>query len=271
MKKLIHKVFNSLGFEIKRVGEAKLQDRKYSFRPYFIEKNVEGVDFKFFVGDTDGMEWYHTGATDPVWIEMRFIKDKIISEGDTVVECGSHHGCTTVVLSDWVGKKGRVLSFEPNPVNFEILKINLSINGIQNVEPFNIAVGAENGEVDIDISSSNSYVLRNTVSVKTSKVKLINIDSLLDSNPDVLKIDVEGFEKEVLAGAVKLLRKKPKLAIEIHPEMFEKYNTSIKEIFDIINRDNYNFWVQWDDEKQPCPYNFEKEINSRVHLFAIPK
>lgn len=242
------------------------------FKPYFIEKEVEGVRFNFFIGDVDGQQWYHTGCTDPDWPEMRFMKEKIIREGDVIFECGSHQGCTTILLSEWVRSKGKVFAFEPNFENFEILKTNVTLNSIANVELFNNAVGKHSGEITIDASTSNSSIIVDgSVHNKYKTVKMINLDYFQEYHPDVLKIDVEGFEKEVLIGAEKILKTNPKLAIELHTEILPHYGTSVNEIFGLLNRDQYVFWVQWEDDQMPVRYNFERQITKRVHLFALPK
>lgn len=266
MKKLLRKTVNIFGLDVHK------KSFKTKFFPYFLDKEVEGVKFKFFIGDSDGKEWYHDGANDPHWIEMKFVKENIMKEGDVVYECGSHHGCATIMLSQWVGEKGKVLTFEPNPVNYEITKININNNNNNNVEIINAAVGAENGEVIINTTSSNSSIVtKESTKSNVHKVKMINLDSLPEPRPNVLKIDVEGYETDVLKGAKEILKLKPCLAIEIHAEQLHKYNTSVDEVFDLIGKDNYNFWVQWDDQKDPVPYNFDKMITHRIHLFGIPK
>jgi len=266
LKKIIRKIFSAFGLEVHK------KNRRTKFFPYFLDKEVEGVKFKFYVGDTDGKQWYDEEARDPHWFEMKFVKDNMIQEGDVVYECGSHHGCATIMLSHWVGKQGKVVSFEPNPVNFEITKININNNQLNNVELINAAVGAEDGETLLNTTSSNSSIITNESTCgNVHTIKLTRLDSLPGTEPNVLKIDVEGYEADVLKGAKEILKSKPCLAIEIHAEQLQNYNTSVKEIFDLIGRDKYNFWIQWNDQEDPIPYNFEKEIITRVHLFGIPK
>jgi hypothetical protein len=86
-------------------------------RPYIIRKSVEGVDFLFEIRDSHAKLWYDLYCTDPVWIEMGFIRDNLVHPGAVVIECGSHHGCTTIMLSHWVGPGGVVYAFEPGRRN----------------------------------------------------------------------------------------------------------------------------------------------------------
>ena len=91
------------------------------FKPYVKRKTIEGVEFDFYFGNRQGRNWYDINATDPIWDEMRHIRDLLIDEGEIIFELGSHHGCTTILLANWVGPEGKVIAFEPDPVNARIL------------------------------------------------------------------------------------------------------------------------------------------------------
>jgi len=99
--------------------------RNRLLKPYLKKKNIEGVVFAFWISDRDARECYDLQCTDPVWVEMRFIMDHLIGQGDVVLECGGHHGCTAIVLSNWVGADGKVVTFEPHPANCGIIDKNI--------------------------------------------------------------------------------------------------------------------------------------------------
>src|SRR5262244_2929440 len=67
------------------------------------------------------------------------------------------------------------------------------------------------------------------------------------------------------------LRKRPKLAIEVHPEALPGYGTSVQELLSLINLASYEWWVQWDEDQYPQPYNLTTLTTKRAHLFGIPK
>ena len=241
--------------------------RNKNFQPYLTEKKVEGISFKFWIGDIEGRDWYDSQATGLDWIEMRFIRDHLIKSGDIVLECGAHHGLGTILFSNWVGAKGKVVAFEPLPQNCNIITKNIELNKLKNIQLENKAIGEMNGRIKIN-PVSDSYIIR---SGKGIEVELIPLDDFAHLNPGFLKIDVEGFELQVLKGAEKILRERPRIAIEIHTEMLSRYKTSVNEILKILNLDHYEVWIQWDDRKEPEEYDFEKPITKRVHLFCIPK
>jgi FkbM family methyltransferase len=241
------------------------QKRKF-FKPYLKKKNIEGVVFDFWIGDRDGRDWYDLQCTDPVWVEMRFIKDHLIERGDVVLECGGHHGCTAIVLSNWVGVGGKVVTFEPSPANCDIIEKNLRQNGLTNVTLERKAVGAERGITTISDASNSSVTLPG----EGFEVELTCMDEYRQLKPTFLKIDVEGFEMQVLQGAKEILATRPKIALEIHTDRLSGYGASVQDLFRLIDVENYKVWIQWEDGQQPQEYDMKTPIEKRVHLFGIP-
>jgi len=236
------------------------------FAPYVIRKEMEGVSFDFLIGDRTGRDWYDRACiNNPVWLEMRFIRDHLIQEGDVVLECGGHHGCSTILLANWVGEHGKVVSLEPFPPNFRILEENVRLNGLRNVIPKMEAAGAETGTITFDEASSAITSSGRGVAVRVSR-----LDEYEHLNPTLLKIDVEGFEMQVLQGAGKILSKRPKLAIEVHAELLPQFGASVEGILSLIGAADYRMWVQWKDDRQPERFDVGTPIESRVHLFCVP-
>jgi FkbM family methyltransferase len=236
------------------------------FKPYLKRKNVEGVVFDFWICDRAARNWYDLQCSDPVWIEMRFIRDHLIEQGDVVLECGGHHGCTAIVLSNWVGSAGRVVTFEPLPQNCDVIAKNIQQNGLRNVELERKAVGAEPGKISISDASNSSVTLPG----QGVEVELTCLDEYEHLNPTFLKIDVEGYEMQVLQGSKKILSTRPKLAIEIHPAQLSQYGASVEDIFRLIDIENYRVWIQRDAGREPEEYDLRTPIEKRVHLFGMP-
>ena len=239
--------------------------RQKRFKPYIRKKNVEGVVFNFLIGDITGRQWYDT--TDSDWNEMRFIRDHLIQPGDVILECGAHHGCATIVFSNWVGHKGQIIAFEPVPKNAYILQKNIELNDRKNIILERKAVGPKTGRCHIS-GESNSLV---STRGRGIEVDMIRLDEYEHFHPTFLKIDVEGFEIEVLKGAKNILATKPKLDIEIHTRTLKHYGSSAKNVFDFIKTEEYELWILCQDENEPRMYDMKKPIRGRVHLFAIPK
>src|SRR5207245_7836663 len=97
--------------------------------------------------------------------------------------------------------------FEPDRDNFRSLMAHVELNGLQGVvNPVNAAVGAVDGEVGF----TNGRDVENRVvfeeRLQSATVPAVRLDSFFDGQRlDILKVDVEGFEEEVLKGGRELL------------------------------------------------------------------
>ena len=236
-----------------------------NFKSFVLHKRIGSAEFDFFIGDSTGKKWY-SGAHTKESLEMEALHSLLVKPGDTVLECGSHHGFTTLLLSSWVGEQGKVFAFEPSETSFNILKKNIEINHRKNIEPRMAAIGKEKGTIKISDSSCATV----TGEEIGYPVEMLPLDEFQHLKPDVIKIDVEGYEGDVLKGASKILSSKPKLAIELHTELLSRYQTSVSEIFSLIDAEQYNVWIQWRSNEKAVLYNGET-IEKRVHLFCIPK
>ncbi len=135
---------------------------------------------------------------------------------DVVVDVGANYGDTTV----WWGKRhgASVIAFEPLEGVFEILKENVKLNELQ-VELHNTALG--DGK-NLSGHLSGSMFVSSETSGQMS-FKSVTLDSLGMDRIDILKIDVEGFEYEVLSGAKETLRRtSPRIIIETHSKLLKK-------------------------------------------------
>ena len=137
----------------------------------------------------------------------------------TIVDIGGHVGTFAVQSTQMLAADGRVLTFEPEPSNYQLLTRNLKLNGLTQVSPHNQAVGEKPGTATLFISSDNTGghrlnlpdpSARNSVDVEVTTLPLI----LEKTGPvDVLKVDVEGSEHSVLMPFGDLLKSSVKYLI----------------------------------------------------------
>lgn len=249
--------------------------RQSTFQPHVIHLKAEGEEFEFYIGNEVGKEWYDTGHPAPR-AEMRFIRDHLVQRGNLAVECGCHHGFTTLLLSKWTGIRGKIIAFDANSHNAAIATRNMELNAIENVEIHVAAVGNQTGTVHIT-DASNAKVASPFIRGEV-QVTAVRLDDFLEGQiPDLVKIDVEGYELEVLKGLASTLAKKnSKLAIEVHCDGLRNYDASMTNLFEFIGLEEYVCWLGIGDQANEGIQRFtlgESQIPplSRIYLFAVPK
>lgn len=188
--------------------------------------------------------------------------EQICHDGDVVVEVGANIGTHTVMLAKKVGKNGKVFAFEPQRIIFQTLCGNLAINSLLNVYAYPYAVGEQNGMVKIppvDYSTIGNF---GGISVNNKSqgedTNLIALDSFFKlSSLRLLKIDVEGMEKEVLLGAKNLITTfKPVIYIE--NDRIEKSKELIETLWDL------GYELYWHLPRLFNPNNFFKNRENTI-------
>ncbi len=139
-----------------------------------------------------------------------------VSPGDVVADVGANVGLYAVAIARRVGRTGRVIAYEPDAGNAELLRRNLALNGWADVvEVRDVAVGSERGEIPFVSDRQQSRF----DPAGASRVRVVTLDDELDQLA-LLKIDVEGFECAVLQGARRVLaddRRRPRrIFVEAH-------------------------------------------------------
>lgn len=152
----------------------------------------------------------------------------IPKENDIVIDIGSQYGDYSLL---WEKRnKAIVYSFEALNSNVEEMVKDLQLNNSK-INVYSYLIG--NGGY-LSYSIKGDMVISNNSSLK---VKTIKMDDFIFSNnitPNIIKIDVEGFEKSVLQGLLKTLNKyNPKIIIETHSKQLRK------ECNDFLNENNY--------------------------------
>jgi FkbM family methyltransferase len=239
-----------------------------NFHPYVIDKDLDGTRFRFLIGDSIGRQWYDNESRSGMTPEQAFMRDRMIRPGDVIIDCGAHHGMETIPFALWAGSKGRVLAFEPIEENFQILTANVALNGLQNVTCFQYAISSRVGETRMTRESNARETRGANLGVR---VRTTRLDEFTRYQPNVLKIDVEGSEIQALRGAREILALRPRIAIEVHTEALEKNGSNVDELFQLVGRDSYDWWLQAANNEEPLPFRPGGSITKRVLLFALPR
>lgn len=207
-----------------------------------VVKNVriEDVSFQILLKKSNGLvdkTIYMHGIWEPAITEIIFNK---LKSGDVFFDVGANIGYFTLLSARLVGINGVVHSFEPIPRVYYQLSENLKLNNLKNVTAHNFAVGSFENKILINTYDNNigmsSLLKESGDSAEEVEVKVLD-DIFSDTERiDFMKIDVEGFEYEVLKGASKLIKKhKPKILFEINPKRMQLFYKDNNKSFWMLN------------------------------------
>lgn len=159
----------------------------------------------------------------------------LLRKNDLVVDVGANIGAYTVLSSAVIG--ARTIAYEPIPGTYEHLIDNIRINGIDNlVECYNIGIGNTDSILKFtsELDTCNHVVTEND-KCNIMEVSVKRLDDILVNAPILMKIDVEGFESEVIKGAGKLLKSDKLLAVIMELNgCGKKYGFDDKNVHDLM-------------------------------------
>jgi FkbM family methyltransferase len=172
---------------------------------------------------------------------------RVIKPGMVVMDVGANIGAHTVPFARLVTQSGLVVALEPERHNYNTLCGNMAINNLRHVFCFQYAAGPEAGtinvpELDFEHTVNFGGVELNMGATPQSHypVNLAKIDDIGVPGLDFIKIDVEGMEKDALAGATERLKEyKPYLYIE--DDRAEKS----AELRDFIRSQGYKIYLHY--------------------------
>lgn len=227
-------------------------DTSSSFYVTYLDKKADGPTN---MTSQDGLLWEiptnYPGAGTALLIHEPKVRDFLVAlfkEGGVFVDVGANVGAYSVRAA---AKGMTVHSFEPNPETLPVLRRNAEINKVT-LDINEVALGSTTGTVGFFSNGGTSRVTM----AGDREVPVRTLDSFAYPRVDVLKVDVEGYELEVLKGARETLaRCHPAIMIEMHHWIGAESEAAI---FNILLETGYAFQY------------LDRYANGR-HLYALPK
>jgi FkbM family methyltransferase len=184
---------------------------------------------------------------------------------NTSVDVGSNTGKWTYYLSK---VSARVISFEPT---FLLFKLNKKLfSNIKKITTFNFALGSVNASAIIRVPDSNldeasvGKKFNSQMQISTESVRIVRGDKILKNKKiDLIKIDVEGYEVEVLRGLQTTIKNKiPVLIVEIE----KRHNPLFLLSFKMLKLYGYLVFYQKNNRLHLIKSNYKKFINSNQKI-----
>lgn len=166
--------------------------------------------------------------------------NQTLSENAFIIDCGSHIGMSIIFFKS-ICPSSRIIGFEPDAMNYDLLMKNMSYHHLKNVKIINKAVWTSNTTLNFDMEASmSSHIIES--SENGTKVETCRLSDYLDEKVDFLKIDIEGAEYEVLKDIAPKLKYVSKLFVEYHGTF--QQNNELVEMLDILVKNNFRFYIK---------------------------
>ena len=163
-----------------------------------------------------------------------------------VIDVGTNIGWTLLNLAQR-SPQGKIVGFEPDPYNYQVCKENIQLNHLNNIVLLQRGLGAQAAKTTMEVRTPNNRG-GNRISPATTpgsiEVTIERLDQVEElkswTRVDLIKIDVEGYELDVLQGAEGLLQKhQPILFIEIDDNNLKDQGHSAHALISFLNENGY--------------------------------
>lgn len=283
---------SSLFTKIRRIWQmtfGKLRNRSHiSSKKSFTKEDIvdldygNGVNFKIKINplnksvDQD-IFMYHSYEPDMVKVFKNNIKP-----GFRVLDIGANIGHHSLVFSKLAGNAGKVIAFEPIPRIYNQFLESVQLNEMTNIEIKNYALSNNVGKVNLYLDEENyghSSIIKDKENMtKHIEIQTERLDNLNVGKIDFVKIDVEGYEWNVIEGGMKTFTEnKPVIVMEYSPEFYQASDASHStKILEWLVRNNYKI-LDIDDRMKEIKNigefvkEFEPTLREQTNLLCIQK
>jgi FkbM family methyltransferase len=176
----------------------------------------------------------------------------VLKEGDHFVDIGANVGLMTLVAAKKVGATGRVDSFEPLSEIRSLLSNSIIINNIHNTHIHSVALGSSRSKMDIyrhpEVNRGSASIALSNASEMKSEIDVDTLDYILSQVSaqavSMIKIDVEGWELEVLKGGAETLNNSPQPIVCIEfSQTHPLHGGTHQEMFQLMQSAGYSGYV----------------------------
>jgi FkbM family methyltransferase len=200
--------------------------RRATFRPYVASHRYGRRTLSVHITDAMGQGWYDQDWPQPAEIGVLCERGHL-GEGALVFDVGAHQGVVAMMLGDLVGAAGRVVAVEATSYNAEVAWRNIALNDLAQVKVVHAAGADVPGVLRFSPRMNGHVAASEEASVE---VRALTVDELTTEYgaPQVLFVDVEGYELHVLRGARRTIDSHhPDLFVEVHMgEGLERFGTT---------------------------------------------
>lgn len=236
-----------------------------------VSHTYAGVELEVTMADEISVAWYDTDW--PEVPEVDFLVRHGIGAGATVYDLGAHQSVYALLFADRVGPNGRVVAVEASTHNADVSRRNRHLNRASNLEIVHAAVTERPGTVSFGRGFNGQIGSFGD----SETVEAVTIDDLMDEHgaPDLIFLDIEGFEVRALHGAPRTLATTPAAFVEVHVgEGLEDAGDSADDLLAFFPAERYDRYLSDEHQRHPQPFTqhaYREMSAERFFLTAIPR
>lgn len=258
--------------------------RRLMGRPDRFVAERKGVKYELDLSEGIDFSIYLLGSFEPSTADCL---RRMIKPGQTVLDIGANIGAHTLTLAQCVGPSGRVFAFEPTDYASAKIRRNLSLNTeLSKRVTFTQAFLTHEDEDAVPAAIYSSWPLAADGELhehhlgqlkETSHARCMTVDGVLQregvSKVDLVKLDVDGFECDVLRGATAMIsRDHPIFVMELAPYVLDERGSSLEKLLALLVPYGYRFFEEKTGAPLPVEVNSIREripVGASINVYAV--
>lgn len=253
-----------------RLRTARARRRLSKFDRRRVRHTYGGFPLDVVITDPVAADWYDHDVAEPP--EMTLLRAGRLVSGARVFDLGAHQGVVALMLSRIVGEQGRVVAVEAVARNARCAEENRELNQAENLTVLHAAGADRPGTIQFE-DGGGSHVASSDAEWTTTSVEAVTVDGLAErfGPPEVLYIDVEGYEQHVLAGAQQTLaRAHPDCFVEVHVGAgLEQFGGSIAGVLTHFPRERYELYARSEGDQAEFELLADDVIQRTERFFLV--
>jgi FkbM family methyltransferase len=210
---------------------AKYNIERWTFPRHVVSHRYGPFEFSMNIHDRVAKEWYDKRWELPP--EIDFLSRGALAAGALVFNLGAHQCLIAMMLAKLAGSGGKVIAVEANSHNATVAALNIKTNGVPNVEIVHALISDKSGMDFAALSFNSSKAFSDGDGQDGELVESLTVDDLSQAFgwPQVVYMDIEGFEIGALKGASRTLAHGCTWFIELHgDEQLSRYGAKNDDV-----------------------------------------